>query len=322
MYILELSGEDDEFAIAEAQNATTNAKIIAPGLAICENISIDRIPHLAYTHSISTFLSKSKISMPDVINSLNHTHLEENSSIAIRARDVHRSTGIDTQKVEKEVGQTFVNNGFSVDLTNPDYEVKILFSGDICLTGSLIKKTLKGYSSRNPTKKPFFQPGSMGPIEARAIANLAGSRAGSVILDPMCGTGGILIEAALMGSTVYGMDIQKKMVHGARQNLKHYLENNFYILQGDATNIPLKGEFDSVMFDIPYGRQSKIAAPSQTKLVEKTLTEAFSLTNKVILISNIPLEKLIRKTGWDLSNYFPRKVHNSLTRYVHILENS
>ena len=125
-----------------------------------------------------------------------------------------------------------------------------------------------------------------------------------------------------MGSTVYGMDIQKKMVRGAHQNFKHYLENDFYILQGDATKIPLNSEFDSILFDIPYGRQSKISAPSQTKLVEKTLSEAFPLTNKVILISNIPLEKLIEKTGWRLSNYFPRKVHNSLTRYVHILENS
>lgn len=319
VYVLELAGEEDDFAAAEAQNAANGVHIIAPGLALAKTIFPLRIVHLGYTHRVSTVLLQTSSSLSELLPCIDTITLEQPGTIAIRARDIRKSTNIDTKKIEREVGTIFVNKGFSVDLNNPTHEIRVLFSGDICIVGRLIKTSLKGHMDRSPTKKPFFQPGSMDPIEARAIANLAGARPNSIVLDPMCGTGGILIEAALMGATVYGMDAQQKMAVGANQNLRYYSTKNFVIIQGDAANLPISVKVDSILFDVPYGRQSKIAGYELDVLIKRTLEEAYLLTSKVVAISDFPLEKLAKQTGWVLKNHFTRRVHKSLTRHVHIL---
>ena len=319
MYVLELAGENYDFAAAEAQNAAKGVQVIAPGLALAETVSLPRTIHLGYTHRVSEVLLQTSSHLSELLSSLDTIHLDQPGTIAIRARDIRRSTNIDTQKVEREVGTVFVNKGFSVDLDTPIHEIRVLFSGDICIVGRLLETSSKGYSDRNPTKKPFFQPGSMDPIEARAIANLAGARPNSIIFDPMCGTGGILIEAALMGATVYGMDAQQKMILGANQNLRHYSVKNFVTIRGDAANLPLSTKIDSILFDVPYGRQSKITGYEIDVLIERTLKEAYLLTSKVVVISDFPLEKLAKQSGWVLKNHFTRRVHKSLTRHVHIL---
>ena len=309
MYVLELAGENYDFAATEAQNAAKGVHIIAPGLALAETVSLPRTIHLGYTHRVSEVLLQTSSRLSELLSSLDMIHLDQPGTIAIRARDIRRSTNIDTQKVEREVGTVFVNKGFSVDLDTPIHEIRVLFSGDIRIVGRLLETSSKGYSDRNPTKKPFFQPGSMDPIEARAIANLAGARPNSIIFDPMCGTGGILIEAALMGATVYGMDAQQKMILGANQNLRHYSVKNFVTIRGDAANLPLSTKIDSILFDVPYGRQSKITGYEIDVLIERTLKEAYLLTSKVVVISDFPLEKLAKQSGWVLKNHFTRRVH-------------
>jgi len=49
------------------------------------------------------------------------------------------------------------------------------------------------------------------------MVNLSGAR--REVLDPFCGTGGVLIEAGLIGLEVYGFDIQQSMVEGCKEIL-------------------------------------------------------------------------------------------------------
>src|SRR5690606_19149211 len=58
-------------------------------------------------------------------------------------------------------------------------------------------------------KRPYKQahvPGSLKPSVAAALLQLAGVQAGDRVLDPCCGAGTILIEAALMGARAQGGD--------------------------------------------------------------------------------------------------------------------
>ena len=48
-------------------------------------------------------------------------------------------------------------------------------------------------------KRPFFRPVSLEPRLARAAVNIAAGVDEGYVVDPMCGTGGILIESALTG---------------------------------------------------------------------------------------------------------------------------
>lgn len=65
--------------------------------------------------------------------------------------------------------------------------------------------------------------GMLPPKLAQVIVNLAlGQRAPTsktIVLDPFCGTGVVLQEAWLMGSSIYGSDISPKMVDYTKANL-------------------------------------------------------------------------------------------------------
>lgn len=198
----------------------------------------------------------------------------------------------------------------------------------ICVLGWLVAESVRDFGERAPTEKPFFQPGSMEPLLARAIANIASAGPGRTIVDPMCGTGGLLVEAGLVGSRVIGIDAQRKMTGGARTNLEHYLGGRddgrhgggFAALQGDATRLPLRDDAaDGVCFDVPYGRQSRIADDPDS-LVSGALAEARRLAPRAVIVGDRPWTEAAREAGWEIESTFQRRVHRSLTRHIAVLD--
>jgi tRNA G10 N-methylase Trm11 len=90
------------------------------------------------------------------------------------------------------------------------------------------------------------------------------------ILDPFCGTGVILQEAALMGYDVYGTDLSDKMVDYARTNLQwlassHHIRVAATIEQGDAIDTKWQPPIDAVVCESYLG-QPFSAPPSPAKL--------------------------------------------------------
>ena len=73
------------------------------------------------------------------------------------------------------------------------------------------------------------------------------------IIDPMCGAGGILLEAGLMGHKIKGYDIDWKMVNRSRINLKHYGLKDFEIIKQDVTTIK---DMPFFAMDFPYGKNT------------------------------------------------------------------
>ncbi|MCF2135987.1 MAG: methyltransferase domain-containing protein [Candidatus Thorarchaeota archaeon] len=83
---------------------------------------------------------------------------------------------------------------------------------------------------------------STSPKICRTLLNFAGVKEGDVVLDPFCGTGTLLMEAALQGIRVRGVDIDPDTVQGARTNLRwlgHELDEriDFEIARGDARQV-------------------------------------------------------------------------------------
>ena len=92
------------------------------------------------------------------------------------------------------------------------------------------------------------------------------------LLDPFCGTGVILQEAALMEYSVYGTDLAPKMVDFTGQNLDwlnntHRVEVNSRLEQGDATDHVWRQPIDAVVCESYLG-QPFSAPPSPAKLRE------------------------------------------------------
>ncbi len=318
MYLLELAGEDDAFARREARSAASAVSPLAPGLATARGIDPRGVGGLAYVHRASELLGTTDADVDSARLLLELAGIDREGSVRVRARRVRDTTDIDTQRVERVLGSVLVERGFSVDLDDPDHELRAVFSENSCALGWLAAESRRDFGARAPTEKPFFQPGSMDPLLARAIANVAGAGPGATILDPMCGTGGVLVEAGLLGTHVIGADAQAKMVRGARENLAHY-GVEFDLFRGDATRVPLReGSVDGVVFDAPYGRQSRIEG-DLASLVEGALAEARRLAPRAVVVADRPWTDAAESAGWTVEERFERRVHRSLTRYVLVL---
>jgi tRNA (guanine10-N2)-dimethyltransferase len=317
VYLLELAGDDDPFALREAESRGSAVEALAPGLATARGV---RHPvTLAYTRRVCRLIGTCGPTVEDAVALLSAAMVDRSGSVAVRARDVRGLSGVGTQAAERRLGAVLVERGFDVDLEDPDHTLVALFSETAAL-GWLETETDRGFGARRPTEKPFFQPGSMAPADARALANVAGAGPGARILDPMCGTGGVLVEAGLVGSDVVGVDAQSKMTNGARENLSHYLEDGFAVARGDATRLPFAdGAFDGVVFDAPYGRQSKIENDSLAALVGNALAEARRVAPRAVVVGDRPYDDAAEAAGWTVDARLERPVHRSLTRHVHVL---
>lgn len=318
MYLLELAGTDDAFARREAASRCTGVAELAPGVATARGCS--RAETLAYTRRICRLVGTCAPTVDDAVALLDAASADIEGTVAVRARNVRGRTTVETQAAERRLGGVLTARGFDVDLDDPDHTLVALFS-DTTALGWLETETVREFSSRRPTDRPFFQPGSMDPMDARALANIAGADANARVLDPMCGTGGILVEAGLVGSDVVGVDAQAKMVRGARENLAHYLDGGFETIQGDATRLPLVDDsFAGAVFDTPYGRQSKIAGGSLDDLVTAALSEVRRVAQRAVIVGDRPWEEAAEASGWAVESRFDRRVHRSLVRYVLVLE--
>jgi tRNA (guanine10-N2)-dimethyltransferase len=343
VYVLELGGQDDAFARREAASAASAVDVLAPGLATARGIS-DRVRHLAFTHRACALVGTTDPDIESAAALLSAATIDREGSVAVRAVDVRASTGIDTQQAERTLGGVLTDRGFAVDLDDPDHVLYAYLSdpagdeeggtGDACCAlGWLAAESVRDFGGRQPTDRPFFQPGSMDPLEARALVNIAGAGPDTTILDPMCGTGGLLLEAGLVGADVVGGDAQAKMVSGTRENLAYALDGDGHpdrgsypepggwgLVRADASALPVAdGAVDAVVFDAPYGRQSRIEG-ELAPLVAGALGEADRVAGQCVLVADRDWRGTAADAGWTVTDYFERRVHRSLVRRVHVLE--
>ncbi len=100
-----------------------------------------------------------------------------------------------------------------------------------------------GYRQRD-LERPIQDPTiTIPPKLARILVNLTACKKGETLLDPFCGLGTILGEAAIRGLNVIGVDAEPSRVEGARKNLRWLLEKygirdaSVELFQGYAENL-------------------------------------------------------------------------------------
>jgi tRNA (guanine10-N2)-dimethyltransferase len=133
-------------------------------------------------------------------------------------------------------------------------------------------------------------------------------------VDLMCGTGGFLIEAALSGRSVIGIDLDVMMVEGTTQNLEWALASEgkemhkAVVLKGDATALAgvLPENADQVtgfVLDPPYGRNSQ-GSLAPVSLLEKVLLSAKSIASEQAgLVLILPIHPFGERPDEGLSDH-------------------
>ena len=175
-------------------------------------------------------------------------------------------------------------------LVPPHAEILAVFSGKklyIARTRVVYDSMLQQYRDES---RPFVSAEiSTSPKLCRSLLNLAGARPGDTILDPFCGTGTLLMEAAILGMKCIGMDIDSDQVQGARSNMRWLAKDlgeklQYDIFKGDARKLStyLKKQVDAVAFepllgpiykDVPRVEEAQKTIKELTVLYREALTE-------------------------------------------------
>ncbi|HOU11835.1 MAG TPA: N-6 DNA methylase [Anaerolineae bacterium] len=159
------------------------------------------------------------------------------------------------------------------------------------------------------TQKPCHVSSSLEARVARALVNLVIPLSGTLI-DPCCGTGSILLEAAALGLTAYGADSNRRMVRMAQRNLLHF---------GYAPAVELADArewsqtADALVTDLPYGRQLASAEAS----IPDILAHAATLAPLAVYVAGVDIRAELAAAGYSDIVVYRLVKPNGFTRYVH-----
>ncbi len=235
-----------------------------------------------------------------------------------------------TKEMLNEIKREIIENiskEFRVNLTHPDIEFFLFYGKEIIVTKKELDIDRSSFENRKPQFRPFFAPISLHPRLARCLVNLGVTKEHGLILDPFCGTGGILVEAGLMGYSVVGADIEEAMVKGVKTNLRHFNINDFTIIHADIDELPSKlssiFKIDTIVTEPPYGRATTTSGVTLERLMKRSFEVFWEiLPKKGRLVISLPDVKFISYA----KNYFIKleefriRIHKSLTKYIFVLE--
>ncbi len=232
-------------------------------------------------------------------------------SVAVDTRRVGGMDG-DSVRVRREVGGWLGNE---IDLDDPDHVVLVLIS-DRYYSGRVAFVVDKGrFKERKVKNREFFSPISLEPWYARALVNLGRVKEGCNVHDPFCGTGGILLEAGLMGLEVSGGDVDSRMVEGCRKNLRQFSVDG-EVVEGDVSDTIPDG-VDSVVTDPPYGRASSTGGEDVVEVYRRLFESCSEKLNEGGYLSTIFPEREFVEMGeeyLELVESYESQVHGSLKR--------
>jgi tRNA (guanine6-N2)-methyltransferase len=125
---------------------------------------------------------------------------------------------------------------------------------------------------------------------------------GQKVLDPCCGTGTILVEAAKCRAIAQGGDAHRAAVEVAQLNTRT-ANVVARIEQWDARALPLPDDYiDRIVTNLPWGRQVRVDRDlaSFYKGVCGELHRVLSSAGRIAILTNVP--HLVESEDWCCDN--------------------
>jgi len=216
------------------------------------------------------------------------------------ARDIQK-TGLILKKKLREHGvsmrlipnteaalNTAASHHNKLGLNDSHVELLIVRAGDgrVIVAESIGAQNITAFAARDQARpKTDAFVGMLPPKLARMMVNMSGATKGRV-LDPFCGTGVVLQEAALMSANVYGTDLSERMVDYTRDNLQ-WLKDMYqitfeeYFEVADATKATWQQPIDAVVTEVYLGQP--MTTLLDTPKLEKIMDECDSITRDFLV---------------------------------------
>ena len=308
-FFFELSGESKDMPLAEAvrclEAETDSFEVVksGPGYMVAsfdERFLPGIADRIALTHSIGLYLGEYT---PDDVSELEGVVLPE-GSFAVRAKRFEgMMKDVDSQGLIRRIGGILSKHN-DVNLREPDTVVRMQMCDAVHLYIEQHVTDTDLLEKRKVGERPFFSPISLQhPKYARALINLTGVKRGGTVLDPFCGTGGIVIEAAEMGMRAMASDFDEEMVIGCQENMDFYGLDLADFETIDIGDIGTKTGGEDI--DHIYARAGEAIPKSLRKGAR----------------AGVVLPHPVEFDSMTLENVYLQKVHGSLSRHYHIFRN-
>ena len=295
-------------------------------LVVTASLSSDDVARLACRLSHTSVLDDYLFSCPvqDIAQNARTHPLPAGGSLAVRVKN--RSTAVSSDDVINALADVY-SQGRSIDLQNPDHEIRALVTDQTVYVGKkLTEIDPSGFEQRKSQNRPFFTGITMHPRLARALVNLSRVRPGELFCDPFCGSGGILLEAGLMGMSLLGGDIESKMTSGCSRTLEHYGVNRFQLFPIDIGKLPkYVPDVDGIATDFPYGRSTTTKGEERNLLYKRAfnaITEMLKPDRYAVCgVADKDLLQLA-PSNLVLQEVYDIRAHRSLTRSFAVFQKS
>ena len=179
-------------------------------------------------------------------------------------------------------------------LTGPTgLELVIVSDGDQTVIAQTVAvQDIASYTYRDRERpKRDARVGMLPPKLAQILINLAvgplanaPAPAGQIVLDPFCGTGVLLQEAALMGYTPYGTDLEQRMIDYSATNLDWLNQQYRLGLPADFTRLA-KGDATNFVWEQPVhyiAGETYLGKPFTSAPAAEALAQTVSDCNLII----------------------------------------
>jgi tRNA (guanine10-N2)-dimethyltransferase len=257
-------------------------------------------------------------------------YVQRNSRFGVRVTRVRPELRpIPVERLQEEIGSEIwraMKGEVKVDLDRPETLFLGVLHGNRFFFGIyLASRDRQGFAERRSPRRPFFVPSAVHPKTARVMVNLARTGPGDVFLDPFCGTGGLLLEAAAVGALPIGSDIDLQILSGCHRNLAHY-GTSFWGMRADARFPPVRsGGVSAIATDPPYGRASSTKGAEVASLIRASLLPlADVLKPRGYLCFALPLEyykdDIVATKDFSIAEAHTMRIHRSLSRHILVLQ--
>lgn len=179
--------------------------------------------------------------------------------------------------------------------------------GDFTLLGDEVYVTRAIQPIEDFTERDFGRPGTdsksgmLPPKLAKIMLNLAKVNKKTVLLDPFCGSGTVLMEGAVLGiEKMYGTDISKKAIEDTEKNLqwikesKKLLNLKYQLHACDAIKVDQyieKNSIDTIVSEPLMGK------PLHGTEDEKTLRAQANSLGDLYISAFQTFQKILKKDG-------------------------
>lgn len=332
-FVVELSGENRPLAGAELEGAlrAVGGRPIVP-LAADRLVEIDLpaggrtaaaelVQRLAFGRRILAPLSARTVAELERAIGIEGARSGGSASF----RPLGRERGQLSKGLLDRLGGAWIDAGGSISLSAPSRRFLVTEEAEAARAFEEVGRVDRAaFDDRRLGRLPFRRPVSLKPRLARAAANIAAIRPGDRVVDPFCGTGGLLIEAALLGAHVWGADRAPEMIRGADRNLAHLglVPERLTALDAEvaAAELP-EASVDVLLTDPPYGRSAGSFGEPPEQLVRRALGAWWARLRpggRLVLV--VPQGSEAADPSWPRLGAWVDRVHRSLTREFSLFE--